>query len=684
MKKHNEAKHRPLYHAVLVQEQAEIIKTLKADKNRPRNAADGRDNLFGVAGALNMSKVHDYMAMTAACDLRPTSSFETDKWMAKLLAYVSKGKVKGATHSTVQDRVNALDARAQVEISALLLKLDSYSITTDAWTCVFPYVAFTFHGVDTTTDGDWKLMSGCLHVCELPGRHTGPALGAAVDDAVDRIADANGRPDPSGRAKTWAATADGAAAQRNAFTHLGDGFQLWTLWCTCHCLHLAVKDSMAQSETVLLTLKKMRRLAVAVRNSPLLGGELRAINAELGLITRRIILDVVTRWTSTAESVVHMVENRDALERLEDAAEAAAHAGEERSQKNTLLNAGYSDAEIERVLAGDELGSMTMTQLDWEIAVKISKALDICREASNVLSGDKYATMGLVLPVLQLSIDRLGDLDDEWQAEHDRAPRNSDLRKVLVASMDFAQRLANNIDERLSPTTFGEENHPYLVATFLHPSFNTFHFYNRENRVLALAAATKFLAIDMAEVQQEERVPPWAMAEKNLYAPEPVLPAVPAAAAAAAPVAAAAPAAAAAARRGDERHPKRQRVGNMYDGAWDGSDSDEDPGGGRVRPTIAQMIVKYKQHRFKRANRNNTQDPALLQELQRLQKADIDMTLIVRVALRYWHTPASSASTERLWSVGTNTLPKMRRGTTTANVSALINVNVNQDFITLE
>ena len=82
------------------------------------------------------------------------------------------------------------------------------------------------------------------------------------------------------------------------------------------------------------------------------------------------------------------------------------------------------------------------------------------------------------------------------------------------------------------------------------------------------------------------------------------------------------------------------------------------------------------------------QDPTntgkLLSQLKNLvdgPKGSIDNTLLVRVALRYFHTPASSAPTERVWSSATNTLTKNRRSFTGKNFATSLFVNCNQHLV---
>lgn len=133
------------------------------------------------------------------------------------------------------------EVRLKAEVRSLLKHADSFSVTTDTWTCKEPYITFTLHWIDTRST-PWALRHACLNVRPLYGHHTGEALGAAADTAVDSAADGDV---VLHRMKVWAAVADGAAAQQNAFDNLGEGWHSWSLWCECHIMHLVVTHSIA-------------------------------------------------------------------------------------------------------------------------------------------------------------------------------------------------------------------------------------------------------------------------------------------------------------------------------------------------------------------------------------------------------------------------------------------------------
>ena len=101
----------------------------------------------------------------------------------------------------------------------------------------------------------------------------------------------------------------------------------------------------------------------------------------------------------------------------------------------------------------------------------------------------------------------------------------------------------------------------------------------------------------------------------------------------------------------------------------------------RARPISVQRIIRgYSNFNFnvRLPIKDTVKSPHIMQEIQRMSDAHPEWSLLTRVALRYAHTPASSASTERVWSKATQTLDKNRRHTTGPNAAALIMLSSNQ------
>jgi len=70
-----------------------------------------------------------------------------------------------------------------------------------------------------------------------------------------------------------------------------------------------------------------------------------------------------------------------------------------------------------------------------------------------------------------------------------------------------------------------------------------------------------------------------------------------------------------------------------------------------------------------------------LKLLQQMQEQYPQLSPVVRLGLRYFHTPASSAPTERVWSQATLALPSNRQLMTSGHSADVIMVKSNNKFV---
>jgi len=616
------------------------------------------------------------------------------------------------------------------------------SATTDAWSCgSLSCVALTNHYVDTTLPV-WSLEHSCLHVAKFEGSHTAEALGAFIDAAVDGIHMGKEYTHVDDlRMRFWAGVADGAAAQQKAFQFLGNGFSIWQFWCICHVIHLAVKGTMADCPDMIKVIAKMKKLVSTVRNSTLLNNDLTKINDQLGNPARCLVLDVVTRWTSTHSFVSHAVENKDALFQLAGDASAAVAKAQERNQRNQLKKAGLDELQIDKILS-QELEDSSVTNQDWEVATMLEKSLKpvyiflnllftyYCvyqfiniksRTTKNVqiadvsqkLEADKYATLGLVIPLLVNLFEKLDENIAELKKESALIMKDfkqgTDKTRAIKIVLKFVEKFKYKLKERINPFLCGEENAPYLAATFLLPGLNKFSFFTDANqRETALETAKEQVLADMQEVSLKPFVPKWAMGEQDYYKKVNIyvcnycdlyctltvfalyfLPlnicifmldvkyffkvvhpiAIPAV------------------------EPAQQINKKQRKNEWGMLQHDEQLNeavvDAHVRPTNEAIVELYmNSNPFQLSEcQDPTNTKKMLEQLRNLvfgPRGSIDNTLLLRVALRYFCSPASSAPTERVWSSATNTFTKNRRSFNGDNFATTLYVNCNQHRVKIE
>jgi hypothetical protein len=671
-------------------------------------ANQGKLGFSASPSKAHKAKTKRLMAQVCAGDLKPLSSFSLPH-MKALLKHVSNGNDTSHDHKTMMTENNNLKLELETRLAVLVQGMDAFSIDTDGWSCASKgFICFNLTGV-VRKDDKFRLVTRCFEVSHLPGRHTGEALAKAVDDAVDRLSARGGVPGVTRRKRVWAANAVGAATQQKALSMLGDGFSLWQIWCACHVMHLSVKDTFASNATVLKMLKKFKRLAVSIKNSNLLTSQLAVINENLGINVRKVGLDVVTRWTSRREHMGSMLVNKEALDQMGDEAAQMADEREARNQKNTLLDAGFDEKEIDDILGADELGgSLGLTPFDWLLCEHVERVLRPAAEVSGCLEGRDYGTMGLVLPMF-VKLHKVLDEEREQMrvAQHALLVRNSDAGKAFSAAISFVQSFQEQLRKRFDPFDFSEKNRPYLVATFLLPGYSKFPFYaEQQDRVDARKAAIEFCVADMEDVRgMSTYTPEWARLEELYYAKK---------------------------EKEDEEEAeqkkkkkeeeekkkkeeeeqaananvgdKREADGDAHDaippakkkhkssfmvdllGDGEASESEDDQVGAgiKVRPSDLKMVETYADIRFKNV-RGKEQDAdvmlAALSDLVFGDDGDRDMTMLLRVALRYYSMPASSANSERVWSSGTLVMEKKRQSFTGENASVMIFNHCNRmDF----
>lgn len=303
------------------------------------------------------------------------------------------------------------------------------------------------------------------------------------------------------------------------------------------------------------------------------------------------------------------------------------------------------------------------------------------------LEADSYPTLGLIIPVMVRLHRDLSSSSSELKASQrailQRIPDGTDKSRAIGTVLQFISKLQSNLLERLDPFDTSDANSPFLAATFLLPPFSSFSFFTDDHqRAKSLKAAKKQVVRDMEDVSKKPFVPMWARDEQSLYAqPVPELDDKPDEA-----------------DSDDDDHkeevPAAKKQKKNSDAAdandvsyWVGLSGGANPGKGkaavvnrRQRPSNLSIVEAYMKIDFDRTI-IPTDALGLLQQLKNLVhglSGSIDNTLLVRVALRYFATPASSAPTERIWSSGTNTHTKNRRAFTGDNFSTILYLKSNE------
>jgi len=196
--------------------------------------------------------------------------------------------------------------------------------------------------------------------------------------------------------------------------------------CAAHTLELSVRkaleceDNEKENDCEVLSVQETLKKAKAVVNyfsRSTIGKNVLASSKEaLGLPSRSLKQDVQTRWRSSYEMVCSLVESRDAI-------------------------ALYDVVNENKSSECSTFGENQLLPNDFDLLEALSKALKPCAFASQMLEGDKYATAGLVLPLLFRMIEQLENDSVSGEGE-----AHSKIREVSSVAR---RRIAQDIKQKI-------------------------------------------------------------------------------------------------------------------------------------------------------------------------------------------------------------------------------------------
>lgn len=326
-----------------------------------------------------------------------------------------------------------------------------------------------------------------------------------------------------------------------------------------------------------------------------------------------------------------------------------------------LRAAGWTPAEIAKYV--EDIGNAgAVTEGDWYVAELVVPMLDAMTTVTETLSGEKYATLCLVLPGVVTLLNAIDSETQSVQAARGRLRQgrhatetDKQRAKACDSVLDWLRLLRESLTRRLDPYDFGESNRPYLVATFVHPGGKRFLFYPDDDggngdstRSRALRAAMQFAVEDMDAIHQVCRfVPDWARSQVQ----------PPAAAAPAAPAAAAAGAAL------DDQPPPAKRVKLSFESINGAPAVAAVPRpGGAAAPAVAGDAAVTLQDAFKAVVRKYSEMTVFAGLHDLKDYDDVDKVLGAYKALPSWTaTPLVSLASSCAWRCDTCTLLPQRR-----------------------
>ena len=371
-------------------------------------------------------------------DLRPINVVEGKGFRQLMKVAEPRFKLPSRTYFS-KSVIPAKYATAKEELATFLEGIKHCSITTDIWTAKYQvrsYVSLTCHAIDS----EWQLKSMILCTRELPEEHTADNLSDALKEMMTEWKILS---------KVVGSSTDNARNIGNAMRNLG----IFNMPCIGHTLQLSVLKSF-DVDQVSRALARLRMIAGHFHRSPKASAKLREKQQLLGLPTHKILNDCVTRWGSTFAMLKRFIEQQQAI---------CAVFLENRDSRQFMP----SDAELSAV---EELVSV----------------LDVLNSATEIVSGEKYPTLGIVVPLLHKLLS------------HTLAETESDKRLAKKIKRAIREDLMFRYQDDLVKTKLS-------VATYLDPRFKALSFLDSQEKTEVLADV-KFAILEIIDADQQQQV----------------------------------------------------------------------------------------------------------------------------------------------------------------------------------
>lgn len=326
------------------------------------------------------------------------------------------------------------------KIAASLCDATSLAITTDMWTSVNgdSYMSVTGHTLTT----DFLHQTWCLQVEYFPEQHTANHLAAALQDSINKWMTMNKK--KSVRISTVSASTETGQQLRkipifvvsdNASNIVAAMKQLPDYKhsaCFIHTLQLAINKAIKDTTGLLDVITKGKRIAAYFHRSTLAKNKLKNAQASLKTSQHKLIQECPTRWNSGYEMMNRLVEQREPI----------------------------------ALVLSTETKVDNLTPLQWMYASSFCHTMKPFKEVTVMMSAESYPTSSLVIPVLNVLLRMLPQMQDgiaELQhllAEniHERWP-NYELNPLFVK--------ATVTDPRFKAVVFSEANKAVITDLVL-------------------------------------------------------------------------------------------------------------------------------------------------------------------------------------------------------------------------
>ena len=388
-------------------------------------------------------KLANAVAQFIAKDLQPISVVDGEGF--KRLMELAEPRFIVPSHTYVTNTLlPALYVDVQHKVKIVLSSAHYCSVTTDLWTAKYQckgYITLTCHLVDD----NFELKSFVLTTTEVAEDHTSENL-VTVLEAIMM--------DWEIRDKIVGTSTDNGSNIIKAVRDMG----LFSMPCVGHTLNLAIKKSF-EINRVARALARIRQLVGHFHRSSKATSKLREKQQLLGVNEHRLINDCVTRWGSTYDMLTRFIEQQQAI------------------------CAVLLDSRADRQLMP--------TDEEISIVEELIVILKSFREGTEIMSGEKYPSLGMVLPLLKKILSTL--IPKEGDASFVRQVKNA-------VRTDLESRYQNDKVKRM-----------LRIATYLDPRFKTLPFVDTSERLeikmAVVSELTSFIELKQGNSPESPRSP---------------------------------------------------------------------------------------------------------------------------------------------------------------------------------
>ena len=369
-----------------------------------------------------MKSMNEGLMYLVAKDMQPLSVVEDS-------GFIEYSKRLNPSYSlpsrkTLSAWIGAKARQVKADVKEGLKALHKVSVTCDMWTsrATEGYLTVTAHGISD----DFKLINIVLDTVCMHVAHTGDNQADVVMKVLDEW---------YLKGKVFAVVTDNASSAVRCVTKLiRKGYAEIHIRCSAHTLQLCVNDVLKSSGVVADMLKRCKDTVALFHHSVVLSESMIDTQVRLNCKTRKLKQAVPTRWNSTYEMLVRLVDQQQVVQ---------------------LALCGYT-------------GKVTTAKRnDFILAKKLIQLLSPFQEATTILSGNSYVTASVVRPVIDhilMELDGMRSQQDEEQGMECSGEEEKDTADAADVTDPGIDETSDGIPEEQATTLVSEHKECQLES----------------------------------------------------------------------------------------------------------------------------------------------------------------------------------------------------------------------------